>query len=704
MEAIAFELELERGYSSGSAHLALETALNGEWAKHFFPNLFTRPFTSYQNDFWNWAIDLERDAKPRPRIECEPRGVGKSTHARTLTAFLLAKKIKSYVLYICATDHQAQKHFNAIKAMLESEKLLKAYPHLNPQTQKHRQNVAKSWSSERLVTKEGQVVEFISLLSNARGFTTEAGKRPDMFVLDDIDDSKDSPYLVNKKLDILKYAIIPARADHTLVLFAQNLIHRDSICQKIRDQRADILSDRIFVGPYPLMKCYEAVKEDIEGETTGAKRWRIISGEAFDEAVPLETCEQLLNEMGRDAFERECQQDVHRVGDDKDFREWNEIHHIITFSEFKAFFEKYSIPIWNHERDAPQIPANWNVGLGLDWGTTVGHPSVITAIARPNQSAPLNDCFFVFMEMCLPKYPLASHEDIPLVSAGRVAEALQDGLKEWNVARSQIKMQLMSHEASAALNTMRVDLQDHLKTFFSKWKAQKGSGVAQIQNLLEINKTKPHPFRSQPVSITNSGNGSDQTDSNKAGSNTEIVQSLFGQSPTGQPAIGESIMGRPRIFFIVPDEQGKLIADGSGRLFVAQPIDRKGFARARYEMPIYSQHNSGQHKTDDDFVDAFRGIMNRFGVSSQPLTDEEEFIKMLEEEKPYLLPEVIAAEPEPDRRSQRYASLIQEQKKFHDAKSIQYEKGDPFAEMYDQQGLEDDLSWMEEEDTSWVYD
>jgi hypothetical protein len=112
-------------------------------------------------------------------------------------------------------------------------------------------------------------------------------------------------------------------------------------------------------------------------------------------------------------------------------------------------------------------------------------------------------------------------------------------------------------------------------------------------------------------------------------------------------------MGEPRIFLIVPDEQGKLISDGSGKLFVAQPIDRKGFARARYEMPLYSQFNSGQHKTDDDFVDAFRGIMNKFGVSSQPLTEEEEFQKMHEEQKPYLLPEAIKADPEPGRRSQK---------------------------------------------------
>jgi hypothetical protein len=121
-------------------------------------------------------------------------------------------------------------------------------------------------------------------------------------------------------------------------------------------------------------------------------------------------------------------------------------------------------------------------------------------------------------------------------------------------------------------------------------------------------------------------------------------------------------------------------------------------------MPIYSHLSSGQHKTDDDFVDAFRGIMNKFGVSSQPLTDEEEFQKLLEEEKPHLLPEAIQNEPEPGCRSQRYASLIQEQKKFHEAKARQFDRSDLYAELYYQQGLEDEFSWLADEDFSWLND
>ncbi len=574
----------------------LENTPDGAWLKHYFPSRFGRPFTQYQKDFHNWGNTIEKDERPRPRIECEPRGVGKSTNARGLVVKLLAQKKKFYVLYISATDDQAQKHFNAIRSMMESDVLLTDYPHLKPQAQKHRPNVNKNWSSERLVTEAGQVVEFISLLGNARGFTTEEGKRPDLMVLDDIDDSKDSPHIVNKKLEILKYSVLPAKAENTLVLFPQNLIHRDSICQQIRDQRADILSDRIFVGAYPLMKWYEAQKVELK-DGTGAMKWKITAGEVFDEAISIEYCEQLLNDGGKDSFDRECQQEVFKVTDDKDFREWDEIYHIITYSEFKEYWEQFNVPVWNYERNRPQIPSNWNVASGFDWGTTVGHPSVISLSARPNQNVPLNDCFFEFAEVVLPKYPLPSHEEVPLVSPGRVAKAFKDTLAIWNIQDGQVKTRLMSHEASAALATMAVDLADELKVFFSKWKAQKGSGVPQIQNVLEINHTIPHPFRKNPVT-------------------------------------NEPLMGCPRIFFVVPDEQGKLITDSFGKLYVAQPKDSEGFARARYEIPIYSQYNTGQNKIDDDFVDAFRGKMNVFGVTSQALTFDEKLVREVETQYP----------------------------------------------------------------------
>jgi hypothetical protein len=547
-----------------------------EWAKHYFPSLFTRPFTAYQKEFWNWGWDVEPDVKYRPRVECEPRGVGKSTNAEALIAALVARKKRKMIGYVSLEEEKAQKHFDAIKAMLETPAFLVDYPHCKPKVQTLR-NTAAQWSRDALITDDDSMIVPLSLQGSSRGWKSPVGTRFDVIVLDDIDKLGMSIQFVRKLLELLKGEILAAGDDKTLVFMPQNLVYRDSICSMIYDHRADILSDRIFCGPYPLLVDYDAEKVDIEGDHNNAKTWVITRGTAFDEAIPISYAQSLLNQFGKGTFDRECQQDVHRVDDDKDFREWNEPYHIITYSEFVDFFARHKVNVWNTSRRHPMIPQNWNVGLGLDWGTTLAHPTAMIAAARPPEGSPLNDSFFCFSEVVLPKFPHIAGEDPELVSPGRVAKAILDALKVWNVPWSQVRQHLMSHEASAALNTMRIDLEDDLKVFFNKWKPKRGSGVPQVQNLLEINYDFPHPFRSE-------------------------------------------LQGRPRIYFVVPDEQGELVYGDLGRLTLAQPTDSRGFARARYEFPLYSHLNTGANKLDDDLVDALLGLANVFMISSDPKT------------------------------------------------------------------------------------
>jgi hypothetical protein len=550
-----------------------------EWARHFFPHQFTRPHTEYQKEFWQWGWQIEPEVKYRPRIECEPRGVGKSTNAEAWIASMIARRKRKMIAYVSFDEDKASKHFDSIKAFLETPTLIQAYPHCQPKVATLK-NAAERWSRDALITKSDAMVVPLSLQGSSRGWKSPTGERFDVIILDDIDKKGMTVALIAKLLDLLKAEILAAGTDKTLVVMPQNLIHRDSICSQILDHRADILSDRDFRGPYPLLKNYEAEKVNIEGDATGAKQWRITSGEAFDPAISIDYAESLLNLYGRETFDRECQQDVFKVDGEKDFREWSEVHHVITYSEFRRYFEAFKVPVWSEASQHPIIPANWNIGLGLDWGTTVGHPTAVAPLARPPMNAPLHDSFFAFTEVILPRFPLETGEDVPDVSPGRVVKAVREALKEWRVADEQVLLRLMSHEASAALNTFRIDLADELKMFFSKWKPKRGSGVPQVQELLEIDHSKPHPFR-------------------------------------------DGIMGRPRIFFIVPDDQGELIAGEFGKLLVAQPTDYKGFARARFEIPLYSQYNVGANKIKDDYVDALLGIANVFVVPAQGLTRQE---------------------------------------------------------------------------------
>jgi hypothetical protein len=541
-----------------------------EWARYFYPHLFDRPFTQYQIDYWQWIDLIEQFQYYRPRVECEPRGVGKSTNAEASVVKLVATGMKKMIGYVSLNEDKAGKHFANIKAMFESSKLQRIYPGCSPKVQKL-QNKAAQWSREAIVCQNGAMIVPLTLLGSSRGWKSEDGYRFDLIVLDDIDALGQSPEFTKKLIELLKGEILAAGDDNTLVIMPQNLIYRDSICSQIYDYRADIMTNRDFRGPYPLLKGdYEAEKVELPG---GGREWRITKAEPFDPAIPVSYAEKLLNLYGKQTFDRECQQKVFEIEEDKDFREWNEQFHIITVSEFRRKMEELGEPVWNEQRNCLQIPPRWNVGLGLDWGTTRKHPSVTTFSAKPAENSPLKDCQFMFGEICKPKFPLDSFESPEIVSVGRVATAIREFLDLWNVRDSQVVLRLMSHEASAALNTMAVDLPEETAQFFNKWKAEKGSGVPQIQNLLEINPNKSHPFRRYP-------NGYKINDIDYS---------------------GLPLRGSPKIFFIVPDDQGALRIDVTGQLFVMGAKNALGFARARFEIPIYSFRNQGDNTIDDDF-------------------------------------------------------------------------------------------------------
>jgi len=569
------------------------------WLRYYFPKPFSRPFTSYQREFWDWGWRIQPERSYRPRVECEPRGVGKSTSAEALVVALLARKRKQSVGYVSGTDDKATKHFNSIKRKLENTQLLKDYPHLQPRVQKYR-NAFNAWSQERLLTEGGQTIIPITLQGSNRGFKSEDDTRFDFIVLDDIDSLGESPDVIAKNLDLLKSEIIFAGYANTTILFAQNLIHRDSICSMVLDGRADMIADREFKGPYPLMKWYDAEKVNL---SDGGRRWTITAGEVFDEAIPLEYCEAILNQIGKDLFDREAQQEVSKVGEDKDFREWNEVYHLITQSEMVAGFPKVQMK----DENGFFIPSRWHVGRGFDWGSTRAHPSAVCFVTRPDQTCPNDDSHFIFAEVVLPVFPYDPSIAAEVVSPGRVAAAVKNTHRKFRLRDGQIEQSKMSHEASAAQSTLMLDLPDELQLFFKKWKAARGSGVPQIQNLMEIDRTKEHPFR---------------------------------KFPKGHPREGQPIMGRPRFYLVVEDGQGELYVDGNGKLRVTGAKDSGGFARARYEIPLYSHRNSGQKKIDDDWIDSARGIMATFGVESDKLTQSEQLDALIPEKyKPETLKE-----------------------------------------------------------------
>lgn len=545
-----------------------------DWLVDHFKAHTSKGFSFYHEEFWEWAWSIEKNKRPRPFVAIWPRGGAKSTSSELACVALGARKRRKYALYICMTQEQSDDHVGNIAAMLESDAVMRDYQDLGKPLLGKFGN-SKGWRRNRCRTASGFTIDALGLDSAARGVKLDE-QRPDLIIFDDIDAETDSKELTEKKVKILTRKLIPAGSPDVALLFVQNLVHKDSVIARMADGRADFAADRIVSGAYPALRNFDFERE--------GSRTVITAGEAtWPQGMPKERCQEMIDDMGLAAFLAECQHKVDQISGEKSFREYDEVYHVITWLEFAAVYGQ------------AKIPARWHKARGLDWGTTPKHPTAVIFSTRPTVRDPLDDCVFTFAEVVRPRWPPAdAHAEIEMVSPGRVAQAIDDKQRSLGIEDSHIKKSLMSHEASAALATFLIDLPKEIQQYFNKWKAKKGSGVPQIQELLTIDRKRPHPFRRDPK--------------------------------TNKP-----LMGRPRHFIIVDDSQGALYYDIEGKLKVRQPTDEKGLARLRSEIPEFDERATGKDKIFDDAVDAWRGMAAAFFVAGDALSEAEQIERSLPE-------------------------------------------------------------------------
>lgn len=266
-----------------------------------FPDYVTEPFATFHGEFWAWVWAIEKGLRPSPFVGVWPRGAAKSTNAEMAIIALGARKARSYVLYVCETQEQADQHVANIAAMLESPGVEAFYPDLAARGVGKYGN-PKGWRRNRLVTASGLVVDALGLDSAARGAKFEA-QRPDLIVVDDVDSENDSTNEVAKKVKALTRKVLPAGSTDLAVLAIQNLVHPDSIFSQLVDGRADFLADRIISGPFPAVY-------GLEYERTDDGRYEITAGVAGWSGQDLVTCQDFIDTFGLTAFLAEMQHDV----------------------------------------------------------------------------------------------------------------------------------------------------------------------------------------------------------------------------------------------------------------------------------------------------------------------------------------------------------------------------------------------------------
>lgn len=263
------------------------------------------PLAQHHRDLWAWAWAIEPGEPRESFIAIWARGGAKSSSAERIAAMVGARATRSYCLYVCATQSQADNHVDAIGATLESPPFQKHYPQVG-RRDVNKYGASKGWRRSRLRTASGFTVDALGLDTAARGIRIE-DQRPDFIILDDVDEDTDTAAAIEKKIKAITGKILPAGSTDMVALFVQNQIHEDSIASQLLDGRAKFLTMRVTSGPHPAIRNLETEPQRLPD---GRRRDVITGGVATWLGQGIKECQDYIDKFGLDSFLIECQHEV----------------------------------------------------------------------------------------------------------------------------------------------------------------------------------------------------------------------------------------------------------------------------------------------------------------------------------------------------------------------------------------------------------
>lgn len=531
--------------------------LEGDWDKWLrvvFADQELAEFSDHHKIFWDWCWSIERDVDHLSMVLCLPRGHGKSSCSEMAAAALLSRDKRDFALLVCATQEKANEHLSNIAALLEGAGVQKHYPELGKPRMGLYGN-RKGWNKTELRTDSGKMIKAVGLDVPVRGIK-DGRRRPNLFIFDDLDALRDTPEATAGRLLTIQNDILPARGKYAVSIFAQNLIHRNSIMSKIMDQKTGLLSTAIKIGP---IKAFEDLTYE---EDPGGNPDRVVltGGRPTWDYFDLESAQIDIDTYGWSSFRTECQQEIGAALEGAIYPIWDEKIHIITWSEFAAY---YGPPAFDQD-GKPRIPLDWDLMWAQDWGQTYAHPAVSLWFAKPSEAPVygfdgLEDCYFCYREFHAPRTPQEEKDGI--WDAVAIGNHILDLESENNENRRIGMDRVMSHEAKTArliyANQLKKPLVSGIVNPTITY------GIDSVRILLTPDKSRPHPFRKFPKNYPH-------------------------LAEDGTPLAGKPLQGRPRLFYIVDDDQGGLFWDEVRKeLRVMPPVNNRGFWRMRWEKPQY---------------------------------------------------------------------------------------------------------------------
>lgn len=250
---------------------------------------------------WEWFASLanHQDTVPNDLVECWARGGAKSSTIEEAVAWLGGRAVpmRRFVLYVSATQEQADNHVQAVATNLVR---LGAAPAVG------KTGSIKGWRRNQIRTADGFNVAALGLDTGARGIKLDEF-RPDLIVLDDIDEREDTTHVVAKKKRTVTQTILPAGGANCPVVFVQNMIHAGGLMAELYGDECDWLMNRICG---PIEPAVQGLAVELRDNGDGRNQYVITSGAATWEGQDLATCQRQINLWGLESFMRESQHEV----------------------------------------------------------------------------------------------------------------------------------------------------------------------------------------------------------------------------------------------------------------------------------------------------------------------------------------------------------------------------------------------------------
>jgi len=460
-------------HTSQNSGVILELRGYVEWLQTLGPHTFTGDFSEFHKDMWDWFWPATLQQRSGKKLDLEDitylaiwgRGLGKSSNSEWLAIAEGCLVGKGFVLYCCGTAEQSESHVEAIRDRLETEgDISQLYPGMRKPSGKggfvgeHRQY---GWRQDYLMTANGWAIRPVGLDKAIRGWK-RGDARVSMIIFDDIDDDDDSPEVIMKKERRISKKILPMGTARTKVVFAQNLIHSNSVLNRIHTRQTDILALRR--GDMPV-KAFDEIQID-QTITPKGPRWMITKGVPTWPHIDMAECQSFLDRSGKDAFLAEYQHDFSGEQNDRVLPEYDDRVlrlHVITWSQYEAMYE--------HRR----IPSDWPCDAGLDIGYTTGHQSAWTFLSKAPDWVKLSGSIF-------------RYRGRTFTGIGIDEQAVAVRADMW--PDEIIEREFMSHEKLGEQITLNTKHGWH----FHPCESAKTAGIPQWRHHLVCDRTQPHPF------------------------------------------------------------------------------------------------------------------------------------------------------------------------------------------------------------------